>query len=162
MFFGTHIAKIDSKNRASVPAAFRNHILESGPAFKGVAVFPSLKAEDPAYIGCNPDYLSTLDRRIREGDFDPEVADAIADAVFPYVEMLNFDDGGRVVLSKDLRAHVGLDGGEVAFVGKGVQTFEIWSPAVRGPRAKASREKAGAGALAIMFDRGRSNREPGE
>jgi MraZ protein len=154
MFFGTHTSKVDAKKRASVPAAFRNHILARSPDFKGVAVFPSLKADDPAYIGCNPDYLTTLDERIRKGDFDPDVADQIAGAIFPYVEMLAFDDGGRVVLSKEIRAHIGIEA-EVAFVGKGAQTFEIWNPAVHAPRAAAQRAAVGPSALSIMFDRGR-------
>ena len=66
MFFGTHTVKVDAKNRASVPAPFRNHILGGSPNFKGGAVFPSLNAGDPAYMGFSPDHLDTLDARIRE------------------------------------------------------------------------------------------------
>lgn len=152
MFFGTHIAKIDAKKRASVPAAFRNHILGGAPEFKGVAVFPSLKADDPAYMACSPEYLTTLDARIREADLDPDEADAIASAIFPYVEMLPFDDGGRVGLSQTLRDHIGADS-EVAFVGKGLQRFEIWEPAAFKERSGPQRAAMGPSALSVLFDR---------
>jgi len=161
MFFGTHIGKIDGKNRVSVPASFRNHIIAGAPDFKGVAVFPSLKPEDPAYIGCSAAYLTILDERIHEGDFDPDEADAIANAIFPYVELLNFDDGGRVVFSKALRAHVGLEA-EAAFVGKGRHTFEIWRPDEHERRAAPQRAAMGANALSVMFDRGRRRQEGGQ
>lgn len=152
MFFGTHISKIDAKKRASVPAAFRNHILAGAPDFKGVAVFPSLKSEDPAYMACSPEYLATLDERIREADLAPEEADAIASAIFPYVEMLPFDDGGRVVLSQELRDYVGADG-QAAFVGKGMQRFEIWSPETYKAHAEPQRAAIGPSALSVLFDR---------
>lgn len=152
MFFGTHIAKIDAKKRASVPAAFRNHILGGSPEIKGVAAFPSLKAGDPAYMACSPDYLTTLDERIREADLDPDEADAIASAIFPYVEILPFDDGGRVVLSQALRDHIGADK-DVAFVGKGAQRFEIWNPETHTERATPQRASIGASALSVLFDR---------
>jgi|GEM_PF-796547 len=152
MFFGTHIAKVDAKKRASVPAAFRNHILGGALDFKGVAVFPSLKTDDPAYMACSPEYLTTLDARIREADLDPDEADAIANAIFPYVELLPFDDGGRVVLSQTLRDHIGIDK-EVAFVGKGLQRFEIWEPAAFHAAAAPQRAAMGASALSVLFDR---------
>ena len=152
MFLGTHIGKVDGKNRVSVPALFRNHILATAPDFKGIAAFPSLKPEDPAYIGCSPDYLITLDERIRDGDFDPDEADAIAGAIFPYVEMLAFDDGGRVVLSKAMREHIGVEA-EAAFIGKGMQTFEIWNPAVYRTQAAPERAAIRPNALSIMFNR---------
>ena len=152
MFFGTHIAKIDAKKRASVPAAFRNHVLGHAPEFKGIAVFPSLKPEDPAYMACSPDYLTTLDDRIREADLDPDEADAIAGAIFPYVEMLAFDDGGRIGLSQALREHIGA-ASEVAFVGKGRQRFEIWEPKAYAARAEPQRAAMGPSALSILLDR---------
>lgn len=152
VFFGTHISKVDAKKRASVPAAFRNHILAGAPEFKGVAVFPSLKPEDPAYMACSPEYLATLDERISEADLAPEEADAIASAIFPYVEMLPFDDGGRVVLSKELRAHIGAEA-TVAFVGKGAQRFEIWAPDTYKHQAEPRRAAIGPSALSVLFDR---------
>ena len=152
MFFGTHIAKIDAKKRASVPAPFRNHVLAGGPDVKGIAVFPSLKLDDPAYMACSPEYLTTLDDRIREADLDPDAADAIASAIFPYVEMLAFDDGGRIGLSQNLRTHLGVEA-EIAFVGKGRQMFEIWEPKAFETRATPQRAAIGASALSILFDR---------
>lgn len=152
MFLGTHASKIDAKNRASVPAAFRNHILAGSPEFKGVAVFPSLKAEDPAYMACSSEYLTTLDARIREADLDPLEAERIAGAIFPSVELLPFDDGGRVVLSKTLRERIGVEK-EIAFVGKGAQRFELWEPAAYAARAEPERAAIGASALSVLFDR---------
>lgn len=152
VFFGTHKAKIDAKKRASVPAAFRNHVLGGAPDFKGVAVFPSLKPEDPAYMACSPEYLTTLDDRIREADLDPDEADAIASAIFPYVEMLAFDDGGRIGLSQMLRDHLGASA-EVVFVGKGRQLFEIWEPETFKAHAEPQRAAMGPSALSILFDR---------
>lgn len=152
MFFGTHISKIDAKKRASVPAAFRNHILAGSPDVKGIAVFPSLKAGDPAYMACSPEYLLTLDERIQEADLDPEEADRIASGVFSYMEMLPFDDGGRVVLSERLRQHIGVEK-EVAFVGKGSQRFEIWGPDTHEAMSMPQREAVGPNALSILFKR---------
>ncbi len=153
MFLGTHTSKVDGKNRASVPASFRSHILAAAPDFKGVAVFPSLKKSDPAYIGCDASYLTILDRRIREGDFDPDEADAMARAIFSDAEMLPFDDGGRVVLSKELRGYVGIET-EALFIGKGLQTFEVWSPEAYAARPAPTGKDFGANALSIMFNRG--------
>lgn len=152
MFFGTHIAKIDAKNRTSVPASFRNHVLAGGPDVKGIAVFPSLKLDDPAYMACSPEYLTTLDDRIREADLDPDEADAIAGAIFPYVEMLAFDDGGRIGLSQNLKTHIQA-GKEIAFVGKGRHMFEIWEPEAFKVQATPQRAAMGASALSILFNR---------
>ena len=152
MFYGTHIVNIDAKNRVSVPALFRNHILAGAPEFTGIAVFPSLKAGDSAYMACNPNYLTTLDARIREADIDPDEADAIAAAIFPFVEMLAFDNAGRVSLSSALKTRLGLTK-QIAFVGMGGDRFELWHPETHEAQAAPEGVARGSNAMSVLFDR---------
>ena len=58
-----------------------------------------------------------------------EDADAMSMSVLTDARQIPVDDAGRIVLSKDLRDQLGLDG-EVRFVGRG-SSFEIWEPASR-------------------------------
>jgi division/cell wall cluster transcriptional repressor MraZ len=152
VFYGTHIVNIDAKSRVSVPALFRNHILAGAPEFNGISVFPSLKAGDSAYMACNPNYLTTLDTRIREADIDPDEADAIAAAIFPFVEMLAFDNAGRISISQTLKARLGVDK-QIAFVGMGSDRFELWHPQTHEAQVAPEGVARGSNAMSVLFDR---------
>ena len=122
MFLSTVTNSLDAKGRVSVPADFRNVVVNS--SFDGIIVWPSF---DGAYlegggIALLEDYQKSLDRI----DHYDEGRIALQRAIFAASRPLSFDSGGRVSLPKDLHEYAGLNG-KVTFVGLG-RRFEIWSP----------------------------------
>lgn len=120
LFFGTHINRLDSKGRVSIPASFRQALSEDGNA--AVVCFPSLNA--PVIEGVGEDYMGRLQRGITHNhDVFSQESDALATSLFADATRLAWDSGGRIQLPPLLLAFAGI--GEVAvFVGIG-ERFRI-------------------------------------
>ena len=125
LFVGTHINKVDSKGRVSVPAAFRAVV--SDKSFNGIVVYPHL--EQACLEGGGIDRLTAITDALEDnfGIFSAE-QEAFASAILANAHQLQFDDNGRVMLPKEVSQSLKISG-QVAFVGLG-KRFQIWDPAV--------------------------------
>lgn len=121
-FLSTFQARLDSKGRVSLPAAFRAVLEADG--FAGVFIHPAL--EQPAIEAGGNQLLATIDALI--GRFSPysEARDLLSTALYGQAETLKPDPEGRIVLPERFKAHAGI-GSELVFVGLG-EKFRIWSP----------------------------------
>lgn len=122
-FVGTHINKVDRKGRVSVPAAFRAAL--SDQAFNGIVTYPHL--EQVCLEGGGLDRISAISDALDNnfGLFSAE-EESFASAILANTHQLQFDEGGRVLVPRDLLDHVGIED-QAAFVGLG-KRFQIWNP----------------------------------
>lgn len=129
-FMGTHVNRLDSKGRVSVPASFRaalasldTNTLILRPSYTSACVeaWP-----EPAYR----QFASQLDRM----DAFSDDHETLSLALFADAHPAAPDGEGRIVLPGELVSHAGL-GEKVAFIGLGSR-FQIWEPEA-GLRARA-------------------------
>jgi MraZ protein len=129
---GNFTARLDTKGRVSIPAAFRAALTRDG--FEGLYCYPSL--DRPAVDAGGHALLAEIERLI--GRFSPysEEREELLVALYGRSETLKIDTEGRVILTDMLKSHAGI--GEAAtFVGLG-HRFQIWEP----ERFRAHLEKA--------------------
>ena len=132
-FVGRAEAKLDAKGRLSAPADFRR-VIGEGPLYACAAL------TDPV-IECGGEGLvDLLLTTIAALDVYDEDRWAMEEAILEETQRLPFDENGRVILPKDLRAHAMLEG-QVGFAGRG-QRFVIASPALLAERRAAGRAAA--------------------
>lgn len=141
-FVGRFEQKVDGKGRVSIPASFRRVIETSDPNWTNGQrpIFNIAYGEDgrPYLEGYSVEGLSEMHDQI---DLLPPGSDArevMEDLYYSSVQEFAVDEDGRIVLSKDLRDRIGLDG-EALFLAKG-NRFEIWAPAVHA-KMRASRTR---------------------
>ena len=129
---GNFTARLDTKGRVSIPAAFRAALTRDG--FEGLYCYPSL--DRPAVDAGGHALLAEIERLI--GRFSPysEEREELLVALYGRSETLKIDTEGRVILTDMLKSHAAI--GEAAtFVGLG-HRFQIWEP----ERFRAHLEKA--------------------
>ena len=132
-FVGRAEAKLDAKGRVSVPADFRR-VIGEGPLYACASL------TDPV-IECGGEGLvDLLLATIAALDVYDEDRWAMEEAILEETQRLPFDENGRVILPKDLRAHA-LLGGQAGFAGRG-QRFVIASPDLLAERRAAGRAAA--------------------
>ena len=121
LFLSTHINKIDSKGRVSVPASFRAALL--GQTGGGIVAYRSLKFAALEAAGADrfEELAARLDRLPEFSDERDSLASIMADA-----QLLALDGEGRIMLPHHLVSHAGIST-SAAFVGLG-RTFQIWNP----------------------------------
>ncbi len=121
-FLSTFQARLDSKGRVSLPAAFRAVLEADG--HPGVFLHPAL--EQPAIEAGGNRLLQEIDGLI--GRFSPysEARDLMATALLGQAEIVKLDPEGRLVLPERLKAHAGISA-SLVFVGLG-EKFRIWAP----------------------------------
>lgn len=122
LFLSTFLNKVDRKGRVSVPASFRNALIDQ--TFDGIVAFPSFV--QPAIEGSGIDRIESLAAGIDQFDPFSEEHDVFANAILADSHQISFGDDGRIVLPELLREHAGIDD-QAAFVGRGA-TFQIWQP----------------------------------
>ena len=121
IFVGTHVNKVDRKERVSVPAEFRAWLGKPPNFF----AFPSLL--NSGVECCTAEVLESFGQKHQGTDlFISEERDNIADLIYATCHSMAVDRDGRVVLPDKLKSHAGLEG-QAVFVGKG-KTFQIWEP----------------------------------
>lgn len=138
-FLGTHLNRLDSKGRVSVPAPFRATLRagsEDGAA--ALVLRPSHKhACIEAWPAAVFQALATpLDRL----DLFSEAHDDLAASLYADAFPVEADREGRIVLPETLVAHASL-GEQVAFLGLG-RIFQIWEPAAAERRRAEARAQA--------------------
>ncbi len=123
LFTGHVVNKVDRKGRVSVPASFRNELAKLN--FPGIVVFPSPEGL-PAINGAGIDWLENLSANFGTANpFAPKLPKSRM-ALFGQVERLGFDPEGRVILTRGLMEHAGINDA-ARFIGMG-DTFQIWQP----------------------------------
>ncbi|MDO6482523.1 division/cell wall cluster transcriptional repressor MraZ [Shimia thalassica] len=129
-FRGESHHKVDAKGRVSIPASFRR-VLESGDPNWESGEAPTLVI---VYGGHTRNYLECFtinamdeveDRILKMGRGDKRRL-ALSRLYLQQSLETNVDGTGRLVLPKELRDKIGLDG-TAFFAGKG-DTFEVWNP----------------------------------
>lgn len=117
-YFGTYPAKIDSKNRVSLPAAFRNATQDRQ------AVCLVRVADRKCVIGGGAEDLL---KRVSENYSD------LLDSFYAMSHKITLDQEGRLHFSKVLREQLLLKASDVVFVGRGpifeIYTKDNWDPA---------------------------------
>lgn len=122
--------KVDAKGRVSIPSGFRSVIAErDGERLTGEPPRFVIVFGDPrrTFLECYAmDAIADVNDKIsklRRGSPRRRMLERV---YFDGSQTMSVDDTGRIVLSADLRAKIGLDG-EAQFVGAG-DTFQIWHP----------------------------------
>lgn len=139
-FLGTHLNRLDSKGRVSIPAGFRP-ALRAEDGTVSVVLRPSHKH---ACIEAWPEAMfQALATPLDEMDVFSEDHDDLAAALYADAFPLGVDKEGRIILPETLRAHAGIKDrdAEVVFMGLG-RTFQIWEPAAAAQRRAEARERA--------------------
>ena len=121
LFLSTYKNKIDKKLRVSIPAQFRNALVNS--SFGGIVVYKSITQN--CIEGCSIERIQKITEMIDELDPFSDEKDAFATAILGGSFQLGFDTEGRVVLPEELYSTINLSETAV-FIGKG-HTFEIWN-----------------------------------
>lgn len=125
-FTGSSTHKVDAKGRVSLPADYRK-VLE-GFGASHIVILPQMQ-RDEAHVGFSPEGYDRIIEQAEAMALEYEDADAMSMSVMTDARQIPVDDAGRIVLSKDLRDSLGLNG-EVRFVGRG-SAFELWEPEAR-------------------------------
>ncbi len=121
-FLSTFQARLDSKGRVSLPAAFRAVLEADG--HPGVFLHPAL--EQPAIEAGGNRLLMEIDGLIGRffslfGSAGPD-----GDRAAGQAEIVKLDPEGRLTLPERLKAHAGISA-SLVFVGLG-EKFRIWAP----------------------------------
>ncbi len=125
-FTGSSTHKVDAKGRVSLPADFRK-VLE-GVGSTHVVVLPQMNHPDFHVVLSRTGYAQVVGQfealELSRADTEALALRTVTDA-----RQIPVDDVGRMVLSRDLREQIGLEG-EARFVGRG-SSFQIWGPGKR-------------------------------
>jgi MraZ protein len=121
-FVSTHVQRLDTKGRVSVPASFRAVLVRDG--FDGLYCYPAL--DRPALDAGGHGLLAEIEALI--AGFPPysEQREQFSLALYGTSQTLKIDGEGRVVLTDALKGHAGI-GSTAMFVGLG-HKFRIWEP----------------------------------
>ena len=136
-FFSTYLAKLDAKNRTSVPAAFRTILKKGDPTAPAAMVLRS-SHQYPCIEVYPLDRFAELSAPLDAMDTFGEDQDDFAFTLFPSAHQVEADKDGRIILPDLMVEHANLKD-EVAFMGFG-KTFHIWEP-VAGARAVAEAQE---------------------
>ncbi len=141
-FSGTHLNKVDSKGRVSVPATFRALLRAQRETDDGSPEAPLYLRRStfhPCLEAWSEKGFQSLTERLNKYDrLSPEYDDASM-AIFADSYRLETDKEGRVVLPASLARYAGIDG-PVAFMGAGAH-FQIWEPEAATRRLEEARAR---------------------
>jgi MraZ protein len=121
-FVSTHLQRLDTKGRVSVPAPFRAALLRDG--FEGLYCYPAL--DRPALDAGGNGLLAEIETLIARFPPYSEQREQFSLALYGTSQTLKLDGEGRIVLTDALKAHAGI-GSVATFVGLG-HKFRIWEP----------------------------------
>lgn len=121
-FVSTYTMRLDAKGRISIPAGFRAVLAQDG--FEGLYCHPAL--DRPALDAGGNALLSEIETLIDRYPPYSEEREQFAAALYGRSETLKPDSEGRIILSENLKTHVGVTDA-ASFVGLG-HKFQIWEP----------------------------------
>ncbi len=125
-FSGSSTHKVDVKGRVSLPADYRK-VLE-GVGSSHVVVLPQMNHPD-AHVVLSRTGFEKVVEQFEAMELNHADTEALALRIVTDARQISVDEAGRMVLSKDLREQIGIDG-EARFVGRG-SSFQIWEPGNR-------------------------------
>ena len=125
-FTGSSTHKVDAKGRVSLPADFRKVLEGVGSTY--VVVLPQMNHPDFHVVLSRTGYEKVVEQ-FEAMELSHADTEALALRIVTDARQIPVDDVGRMVLSKDLREQIGLEG-EARFVGRG-SSFQIWGPGKR-------------------------------
>ena len=138
-FLGTHLNRLDTKGRVSIPSTFRAG-LRAGSDTGGCAVVLRPSHTHSCIEAWPLEVFSALAAPVERLDLFSEEQDDLTTALYADAHRLEADKEGRVLLPEMLVAHAGLTDA-VSFMGKG-RTFQIWEPAAAARRMAEARDRA--------------------
>lgn len=122
-FTGSSTHKVDAKGRVSLPADYRK-VLEALES-SHIVVLPQMYHPDAHVVLSMAGYEKVIEQ-FEALDLGHEDTEALSLRIVADARQIPVDEAGRIVLSKDLREQIGLEG-EARFVGGG-SSFQIWAP----------------------------------
>ncbi len=127
-FHGYAMNAVDSKNRLSIPAAYRD-VIERRTQTRTVVLAPHPRGL-PCLVGYDVGRTARLQDQIdaKYGADYGEERENEARALFGLSEDMNYDENGRIMMSADLRDWAELEK-HVFFIAVG-DYFEVWNPQV--------------------------------
>ena len=138
-FLGTHLNRLDTKGRVSIPSAFRAGLRAGSDTGECVVVLRPSHAH--SCIEAWPiEVFNALAAPVERLDVFSEEQDDLTTALYAEAHRLEADKEGLVLLPETLVAHAGLTDA-VSFMGKG-RTFQIWEPAAAARRMADARDRA--------------------
>lgn len=135
LFLSTFENKIDLKGRVSLPASFRDVILNEEK--KSIVLYES--SINKCIEGCGLLRIEEISKKIDNLDPFSEEKDAFASIILGGSVKLEFDKDGRILLPKHLMSFANISDSAV-FIGKG-QIFEIWNKELLDLHLSTAREK---------------------
>lgn len=118
-FHGTFEHTLDSKNRLTVPAKFRNELRDGVFLVRGqdpcLSIFPIALYEETVQAALAP--LNPMSRQARE----------IKRLFYASADAVDLDTAGRITLAANQLKHAGIDAREVVVTGAG-DSLDVWSP----------------------------------
>ena len=123
-FIGTHLNKVDSKGRVSVPAPFRTMIEHDSD--NGRRFYYRPDPERPALECFTRGLWDKVDTLIEEKTLDDAARELRQYQWYGASSEIEYDNEGRIVLPRQYAEALGLHG-QVQFVGYG-ERFKIWNP----------------------------------
>ena len=122
-FTGQSTHRVDAKGRVSLPVEFRRVLDRLGSAT--VIILPALE-HGQAHSGFSEIGYEKLVAQVDAMKLEREEMLALRFRMIAGAHHIPVDDAGRIVLSRELREQVGIDG-DARFMGLG-STFQIWEP----------------------------------
>lgn len=117
MFLGRYHHNIDDKGRLTIPARFRELLVDGAFITKGF---------DQNLIVLRPKLFELITQRVNENSITNQVTRELARMLFSSAERAEPDKNGRILVPQFLRQSANLEG-EAVLAGVG-NYFEIWSP----------------------------------
>ncbi len=143
-FLGTHLNRIDTKGRVSIPASFRTSLrtLDDANGSEATPIGLILRPSHthPCIEAWPVGAFHRLAAPLETLDPFSEAHDDLASALFADALPVEADKEGRIVLPLTLTAHAAVTS-SVVFMGLG-HIFQIWEPEAAERRRVAAREAA--------------------
>ena len=124
-FIGSATHKLDAKGRVSLPAEFRDVLRDAGAADNFVLI--PADEDEPMHVAMTASAHSDVIARLDVMEFDSwDEEQSTRERYIGNARRISVEEGGRFVLSRDLREALGLTD-QVRFRGDG-GTFQLWRP----------------------------------
>jgi MraZ protein len=159
-FLGSHLNRLDSKGRVSVPAPFRIALksLDANP--EGSVSMILRPSHNHACIEAWPKpFFEKLAASLDRYELFSREYDDLAAAIYGDAYPIDSDKEGRIILNEMLLSHAGLTD-NCTFMGTG-PIFQIWEPTAAKRRSAEARQNANARGLTLPGGSQPSAPQPG-
>jgi MraZ protein len=141
MFLGQYTHNLDNKGRLTIPARYRDLLLDGAYVTQGF---------DRNLIVMTVTAFENMSQNVKQMSITDSKARLLRRLIFSNGEKVEVDKAGRILIPQFLRLGAGLNG-EAIVVGVG-DYFEIWSPEHWGEQASRLQDAEANADLFSMFD----------